>query len=80
MYILTLFSVLNLKNGHWLIFEMDRLCTIHLHTQSPNIPISSIAHYSHPSAPSHGGGTCLSVNVPLHAPQHQYLCILLASV
>lgn len=74
-----LFSVLNLKNGHWLISERDRLCTIYSNAQSPNIPISSTPHYLHPPALAHGGGTCLSVNVPLRAPQHQYLCILLAS-
>lgn len=74
-----LFTVLNLKNSHWLISEMDRLCTIYLNTQSPNIPISSTPHYSHPPALLHGGGTCLSVNAPLRTPQHLYLCILLAS-
>lgn len=59
---------------------MDRLCTIYLNTQSPNIAISATPHYSPPPALLHGGGTCLSVNVHLRAPQHQYLCILLVSV
>lgn len=60
------FSVLNLKNCHWLISEMDRLWTIYLDTRWPNIPIPCTPHHSHRPALLHGGGTCLSVNVPLN--------------